>query len=147
MYCHKVNLQIRTVIPKVCSADHWWSAKSLYGSIFCASRTTKFFEVVRQPEKFGNHWIRMNFEKNQLWPRHTKYCVKNIFSSNYCSDILKSFQTRLSKNKNIFNSHGKINYQMKNVFYNIYINILCKNLVCDVGLKKMHTVLLNICLP
>jgi hypothetical protein len=26
-------------------------------SIFCASRSTKEFQVVRAPEKFGNHWI------------------------------------------------------------------------------------------
>jgi len=38
------------VIPKVCSADYEWSARlaevvreSLYHSIFCPSRTTKFF--------------------------------------------------------------------------------------------------------
>ncbi len=41
---------IRAVIPKVCSADHWWSARlaevvreSLYKPIFCPSRTTEFF--------------------------------------------------------------------------------------------------------
>jgi len=52
-----------TVISKVCSADHWWSARiaevvleSLFQSIFCALRTTKLFKVVRAPEKFGNLW-------------------------------------------------------------------------------------------
>jgi len=63
----KVHLLItnRAVIPKVCSADQWWSARlaevvreSLYKSIFCPSRTTKFFQVVREPKKFGNHWNR-----------------------------------------------------------------------------------------
>jgi len=36
------------VIPKICSVDHWWSARlaevvreSLIKTIFCASRTTK----------------------------------------------------------------------------------------------------------
>jgi len=40
-----------TVIPKVCSADHWWFTRlakvvrqSLYESIYCASRATKFFK-------------------------------------------------------------------------------------------------------
>jgi len=55
----------RAVIPKVCSADHWWSVRlaevvreSLYKSIFCPSRTTKILKVVREPKKFGNHWPR-----------------------------------------------------------------------------------------
>jgi len=29
--------------------------ESLYKSIFCPSRTTKFFQVVLEPKKFGNH--------------------------------------------------------------------------------------------
>ncbi len=51
-----------TVVPKVCSADHQWSARlaqvvreSQYKPIFLASRSTKIFLVVRAPEKFGNH--------------------------------------------------------------------------------------------
>jgi len=58
----------RPVIPKVCSADHWWYARlaevvreSLFKSIFCALRTTKIFLVVRAPEKFGNHCSRHSF--------------------------------------------------------------------------------------
>jgi len=38
------------VIPKICSADHWWSGRlaevvpeSINNSIFCPSRNTKFF--------------------------------------------------------------------------------------------------------
>ncbi len=44
------NRRIRAVVPKVCSADHKWSAiiaqvvrQSLYKSVFCASRSTKIF--------------------------------------------------------------------------------------------------------
>jgi len=51
---------VSTVIPKVCSADHWWSARldqvvrgSLYNSLFCASRSTKTFLVVRASERLG----------------------------------------------------------------------------------------------
>jgi len=62
------------VIPKVCSADHWWSArlaevvrKSPYKSIFCPSRTTKFLWVVHEPKKFGNHWLNAFKTFLPLW--------------------------------------------------------------------------------
>ncbi len=45
-----------TVFPKVCSAIPAQVVReSQYISIFCASRSTKIFLVVRVPEKFGNH--------------------------------------------------------------------------------------------
>ena len=49
------------VIPKVCSANNWWSAKffkwsAMYKLKFCASRSTRKFQVLRASEKFGNHW-------------------------------------------------------------------------------------------
>ncbi len=62
----------KTVIPKICSANQWWSARlagvvreSLYKSIFCPSRTTKFFQVVREPKKFGIPTLRHQVLWNQ----------------------------------------------------------------------------------
>ncbi len=61
---------LRTVITEVCSSDQKWSARlaqvirqSLCKSIFWASRTTKMFKVVRAPEKFGNHCVRITFNE------------------------------------------------------------------------------------
>ena len=52
---------IRAVIPKVCSKDHKCSARFAqvvrqiqYKLIFCASRTTKIFEVLRALKSLGN---------------------------------------------------------------------------------------------
>ncbi len=59
---------IRPLIPKVCSADHWWSSRlaqvvhgSLYKSIFCASQSTKIYNGVCAPEKFGNPFTGLSF--------------------------------------------------------------------------------------
>jgi len=46
------------VIPKLCSADLWWSVNAYINQYFCALRTTKLSQVVRAPEKFGNHCPR-----------------------------------------------------------------------------------------
>ncbi len=45
--CESSLLSTRPVVPKVCSADHWWSAR--------------LAEVVREPKKFGNHCTRPNY--------------------------------------------------------------------------------------
>jgi len=47
--------------------------------------------------------------------------IKDIFSSKYCSDILKYFQTRLSKNR-YFQFTQEKKYWMKNVFLSFYCN-------------------------
>ncbi len=51
-----VHVLHNTVIPKVCSTDHWWSARlaqvvrqSLYKSVFCALQSIKIFLVVWKP--------------------------------------------------------------------------------------------------
>ncbi len=47
----------KSVIPKVCSADHWWSARlaqmvrqSLFKSIYCAPRSAKIFKWSVHPK-------------------------------------------------------------------------------------------------
>jgi len=92
-------------------------------------------------------------------PRHTQYfcrqCIikrlKNIlikifFSSKYCCDILKYFKLGFKKHNcpkiNVFNSLKKKKFWMKNVFLSFYcniffyLNIVCKNIVCELGLCK-----------
>jgi hypothetical protein len=79
------------VFPKVCSADHLWSAilaqvvrESQYKSIFCASRSTKILLVVRAPEKFWNHWARWvrsdHFEAN---------CIFEAKANNWLESTIK----------------------------------------------------------
>jgi len=64
-----------------------------------------------------------------------------FFSSKYCNDISKYLE--LSQ-KNIFNTHRKKNYQMKNVFLSFYRNIflsqyrniVSKNVLCVTALNQ-----------
>ncbi len=68
-----------------------------------------------------------------------RYCDKKTFFVKYRDYISKSSQ--MNKKKNHFNSHRKKNIGGKMSFYifiaiSFYLNIVRKNIVCELGLRK-----------
>jgi hypothetical protein len=91
-----LTLVVIPVIPKVCSVDHWWSARlaqvilqSLYKSIFCASRCIKL-KWSAHKKSLGTivlHTLDLNKIITNLW--YMKL-LSNIKAISLCNAVVSN---------------------------------------------------------